>query len=146
VKRLAGLLAVLGLALTACGSSSLSADQLRSGATRTCNLARRRTDQIPTPTAPAEGIHFLSQGIAALTPMHATLTRFRPPGDLAHDYRTAVDNTGKELAALRFTLTSLKSGNDPIVAMKTLQARLTPLEAKGSAAWRSLQIPACELR
>jgi hypothetical protein len=143
VKRLAGLLAVLGLALTACGSSTLSADQLRSGATEACNLARRSTDGIPTPSEPSEGVSFLSRGITALAPLQATLTKLRPPSDLAGDYRTAVRASATELAALRFALRGLKTGNDPIVALKTLQARLGPVESRGDAAWHSLKIPAC---
>jgi hypothetical protein len=145
----AGLIGVLAAGLTAalsaagCGTSTLSAGQLRNYATKTCNLARRRTDQIPTPSTPSGGISFLSRGIAALAPQQATLEALRPPADLAGEYRTALEASRMQLAALRVTLTELKAGNDPVDAIKSLQSKLSPLEAKGDAAWQSVGIPAC---
>jgi hypothetical protein len=141
----AGLVGVLAAALAAagCGTSTLSAGQLRNYATKTCNLARRRTDQIATPSTPSGGVSFLSRGIAALTPQQATLEALRPPADLAGEYRTALQASRMQLAALRFTLTELRAGNDPVDAIKSLQSKLSPLEAKGDAAWQSLGIPAC---
>ena len=58
-------------------------------------------------------------------------------------YRNALNATEQELKALQSTLNGLKAGNDPIVAIKTLQTQLAPLEKQASAAWRALGVPAC---
>jgi hypothetical protein len=141
----AGLVGVLAAALTAagCGTSTLSAAQLRSDATKTCDLARQRTERIATPSTPGGGISFLSRGIAALAPQQSTLQALHPPSDLAGNYRSALDASQKQLTALRSALTDLKAGSDPVTAVKSLQRKLSPLEAKGDAAWHSLGIPAC---
>ncbi len=145
MRRLGGVAGTLAvaLAMAACGSSSLSTVQLRTSAAQACDLAHQRAEKIPTPSTPAGGAGFLSRGITALAPAQATLESLRPPGDLAGAYRTAVGFSGKRLAALRFTLADLKVGDDPVVAIKSLQEKLAPLEARGDAAWRSLGIPAC---
>ncbi len=140
--RRVGLLALgllLAFALAGCGGSSLSASQLRAPATRICNLAARRTSAIPTPTMPGGGARFLTRGIAALRP---ELSQLRALSSLGA-YRQALDATAAELAALRSTLRGLRAGNDPVIAIKTLQLKLSPLEVRASEAWRALGIPAC---
>jgi hypothetical protein len=144
VRPLAAAAAVLALVVAGCGASnSLSATQLRSRATVTCNLARRRTNQIASPTLPVQGARFLSRGIAALTPELATLTTLRPPAALASDYTRALTASDRELRALRSALNGLKAGNDPVVAIRTLQQQLSPLEVRADGAWRALELPAC---
>jgi hypothetical protein len=129
--------------LAGCGSNALSDSQLRSRAGRICALATQRTGRIPTPTLPTQEAQFLSRGIAALTPELNALRRLRPPGDMAGDYRDAVEAIGSELAALRSTLKGLRAGNDPVVAIKTLQQELAPAETKASIAWSALDLQAC---
>ncbi len=126
-------------ALTGCGSSSLSSAQIRSRATKICTATAGRTGKISTPTSPAEAVTFLDRGIAAigqevvqLRAMHVSATA-----------QTAVDGTAAELAALRFTLKGMRADNDPVVEIKTLQARLRPIERRTNDAWRSLDVPAC---
>lgn len=126
-----------------CGSHTLTDSQLRTRATRICRLAARRTDRIATPTSPGQEAEFLNRGIAALTPELTALKRLSAPDDMSGDYRAAVDATGAELAALRSTRKGLRAGNDPVVAIKTLQQELTPAEAKASSAWTTLELPAC---
>jgi hypothetical protein len=138
--------ATVAVALAGCGSSSLSASQLRARAAVICDRAHVKTDAIATPALPSQGERFLTFGAAALAPELTALRRLRPLDDLAGDYRRALDATAGELGALRFTVTGLKAGNDPVVAIKTLQQRLAPLEQTGDAAWRSLKIPACAAR
>jgi hypothetical protein len=134
-----GAAALATLALASCGSSSLSAAQIRSRATKICTATARRTGKIDTPASPGGGVAFLNRGIAAinlevnqLRAMHATGTA-----------RTAVDGTAAELAALRFTLKGLHADNDPVIAIKTLERRLAPIEQRTNTAWRTLDIPAC---
>jgi hypothetical protein len=144
VTHTAGLAAVVvAVTVGGCGSSSLSASQLRARSTVICNRARARTAAIATPGLPAQGERFLSLGAAALSPEVTALRRLRPPDDLAAGYGRALNATAGELGAVRFTVTGLKSGNDAVVAIKTLQQRLAPLERTGDAAWRALKIPAC---
>ena len=51
-----------------------------------------------------------------------------------------------ELAALRSSLKGLRAGNDPVVAIKTLQQQLIALEQRANGAWRTLKVPACVSR
>lgn len=142
--RLAALGAAVAMALSACGSSGLTDTQLRTRATRICAQASRRTARIPTPAEPTQGAVFISRGIAVLGPELTALQRLRPPSDMSGDYRDAMDATNAELRALHSTLTGLKAGNDPVVAIKTLQELLEPVEAKASLAWSTLELPACQ--
>jgi hypothetical protein len=140
----AALLAVfISFAAAGCGSSSLSSAQLRSRATQACDLTNRRLGQIPTPQVPGAGAAFLSRGVAALRPELAALERLHAGGAAADPYSRALAASDQELKALQSSLKGLKAGNDPVVAIKTLQQQLAPLEARGIAAWRALGIPAC---
>ena len=101
VRLAAVRLAVVLLAvvlLAGCGSAALSDSQLRSRASRICALATVRTDRITTPTMPSQEAAFVNRGIAALTPELTALQRLRAPGDMADDYRDAVEATGAEVA------------------------------------------------
>jgi hypothetical protein len=135
-----GLLA--GVALAGCGASSLSASQLRSRAAHICTVSALEAGAIPTPTTPAEGARFVRSGIAVLRPELVKLRTLQGPDE----YRRAVAAMAGELAALRFTLKGLRAGNDPVVAIKTLQRQLAPIELRGSRAWSALGIPACASR
>jgi hypothetical protein len=135
------LMAAVGVA--GCGSHTLSDSQLRARATRICRQATRSTDRIATPARPGQEAVFLSRGIAALSPELTSLKRLSAPGDMSGDYRAAVDATAAELAALRSTLKGLRAGNDPVVAIKTLQQLLAPAEVRASSAWSTLGLPAC---
>jgi hypothetical protein len=134
---------LMALAVGACGSSSLSDTQLRTSAGRICTVADRRTARIPTPARPADGAAYLSRGLAALKSEVTQLRALHPPNDLAGDYRTGVDAAAAEVAALRSAVKGLKVGGDPVVEIKTLQHRLTPLEARADDAWRSVDVDAC---
>ncbi len=141
-----GLLSAVLLAaavLGGCGSTALTDTQLRSRAGRICALATRRTNRIATPTMPTQEASFINRGIAALAPEVTALRRLRAPGDIADDYGDVVEATAAELTALRSTLKGLKAGNDPVVAIKTLQQQLAPAEFKAGIAWSALGLPAC---
>jgi hypothetical protein len=134
----------LALAATGCGGSrSMSARQLRAGAARVCTVATQRLNSIPTPQVPSEGTAFLRRGIAAMAPELAALSAMHPGGELGVHFRKALNATEQELTVLQSSLKGLKAGNDPIVAIKTLQAQLAPLETQARAAWRALDVPDC---
>jgi hypothetical protein len=134
----------LALAAAGCGgSSSMSVRQLQTGATRVCIVATQRLNRISTPQVPSQGVSFLRRGIAALAPELTALSRLHPDGDLGVHFRQALKATEQELTILQSSLKGLKAGNDPIVAMKTLQTQLAPLEKQAGAAWRALGVPAC---
>lgn len=139
----AGAGAALAVAVAACGSSSLSDTQLRSSASQICTTADRSAAQIPSPTRPSEGAAYLNRGLAVLTPELTRLQGLHAPGDLAGDYRTALDAAASELAALRSAVKGLKSGDDPVVEIKSLQRKLAPLEKRADDAWRSAEVDAC---
>jgi hypothetical protein len=147
LRRACAPIVALALALAAggCGggSPSLSARQLRTRASNACAVATRRLNLIPTPQVPSQGAGFVRRGVAALKPEVAALAALHPEGEMGVDFRRAQTATEQELKALQSTITGLKAGNDPIVAIKTLQAQLAPLEKQASAAWRALKIPAC---
>jgi hypothetical protein len=137
---------VIVLFVAGCGSSSLSDTQLRANAARMCSAAQRRAEQISAPKRPADAVRYLSHGITALTPQVTALRALPASGDLAKRYRSAVDAVDAELRELRSAVRGLKSGNDPVVAIKTLQERLAPLERRADASWRAIDIPACVSR
>jgi hypothetical protein len=135
----AGVGTLTAAALAGCGSSALSPAQIRTRATHICTATARRTGKIATPTSPDDAVAFLNRGIAAIDREVVALRAMHASGTA----KTAVDGTAAELGALRFTLKGLQAENDPVVAIKTLQARLAPIEQRANAAWRSLDIPAC---
>ena len=135
----AGVAALATLAVAACGSSSLSAAQIRTRATKICTATARRTGKIATPASPSGGVGFLNHGISAISLEVAQLRALHATGMA----RTAVDGTAAELAALRFTLKGLHADNDPVITIKTLERRLAPIQQRTNAAWRELDIPAC---
>ncbi|MBV9838004.1 MAG: hypothetical protein JO156_07790 [Solirubrobacterales bacterium] len=134
---------VAALALTACGSSSLSSEQLRGAATRLCSAASKRAALIPTPSSPAAAAGFLSQGAAALSPELAGLRALHAPGDLAQVYATAVGASSAELSAIQAAVRDLAAGGDEVITVKSLQQQLAPMESEANGAWQALQIPAC---
>jgi cytochrome c556 len=134
----------LVLTLAGCGgATSMSAHQLRADATRACAVATQRLDAVSTPKLPSDAAAFLRGGIAALQPELEGLAALHPDGELGKQLERARSATQQELAALQSSLKGLRTGNDPIVAIKTLQAQLLPLEKRATAAWLSLNIPAC---
>ena len=86
---------------------------------------------------------FLQRGIAALAPRVTALHKLNPSSDLESVYATAVGASDRELALLRSTLHGLQAGNDPVVAIKTLQNELGPAEDAAGRAWREVEVPAC---
>jgi hypothetical protein len=143
-RRACAPIVALALAAAGCGSSSsTSARQLRAGASQACTVANQRLNLIATPQVPSEGAAFVRSGIAALTTEVTTLAALHPSEEMEVAFRRAHTATRQELKALQSSLKGLKAGNDPIVAVKTLQAQLAPLEKQATAAWRALKIPAC---
>ncbi|MBV9047279.1 MAG: hypothetical protein JOY58_03365 [Solirubrobacterales bacterium] len=142
----AGLLSVAlaTLAVAGCGGSGpLSATQLRSSATHVCTQANQHSDHIATPASASGGLSFLQSGIAVLRPELGSLRTLKAPTQLSQLYAVSLTTFSRELSDLERTAHGLASGSDPVTAMKTLQARLGPLETREDRAWRQLQIPAC---
>ncbi len=136
--------ALATLALAGCGSSgSLSATQLRSSANNVCAQADRRSDQIRTPSSASGGLAFLDSGIAVLRPELDSLRSLKAPTQLSQVYGSSLTTFSRELSDLERTAHGLQTGSDPASTMKSLQARLAPLETREDRAWRALQIPAC---
>jgi hypothetical protein len=132
-------LAVLG----GCGSTSLSTAELRTQAGRICTIANRQTDRIPTPSTPAGGAAFLRRGIAVLRPELSALRSLLAGGTASREYATSMSAFAQKLNLLGGTLHDLTAGEDPVVAIKTLQSQLAPIEARENGAWEALEIPAC---
>ncbi|MFZ0384377.1 MAG: hypothetical protein WAL22_01825 [Solirubrobacteraceae bacterium] len=141
--RAAAALACSALLVGGCGSSSLSNPQLRRKAARICMTAQRSSESIAAPSDPAKGEQFLQRGIAALAPQVTALHRLKPSSELQDSYAGALRATDHELALLRSALRGLKAGNDPVVAIKTLQDELGPAEDAAGNAWRQVDVPAC---
>jgi hypothetical protein len=131
------------LLLGACGSKPLSSSQLHDQATRLCALATRQTDRIPTPASPVGSSGFLKRGIAVLTPELNGLRGLRPPGDVADVYFASLGAFANKLSYLRHAVYELSAGEDPVIAVKTLQQQLAPIESQENGAWQALEIPAC---
>jgi hypothetical protein len=134
------------LALTGCGSSSLSTSRLRADATNICLRADAQSVRIQPPATPAGTSAFMRRGVAVLTPELAQLRRLRPPARERGAYSTMLGAFERELSILRTTSDGLDRGADPVSTIKTLQERLAPVESDEAAASRQLQIPACVSR
>jgi hypothetical protein len=131
------------LLLAGCGSKPLSSSQLHDQATRVCALATTQTDQIPTPASPAGSAAFLKRGIAVLAPELNALRALRAPGEVADVYSTSLGAFASKLSDLRHAIHQLSGGEDPVIAVKTLQQQLAPIESQENGAWQALEIPAC---
>jgi hypothetical protein len=146
MRRRAGLsplAALAAAALVGCGSTPLSTTQLRNQATHVCIVAGKVTDRIPAPSSPAGGAAFLARGAAVLGPELQALRALKPPSDLAQVYTTSLSAFTHKLDALAATIHNLNAGGDPVIAIKTLEQRLEPIEVQENTAWQTLQIPAC---
>ena len=78
-----------------------------------------------------------------LAPQVTALHGLRPSSDLQQQYTTAIRATDRELVLLRRALRGLRAGNDPVVAIKTLQDDLDPAEDAAARAWHAIEVPAC---
>jgi hypothetical protein len=146
MRRGAVLANVAALGLSGCGGGSLSISDLRSDAAKICAAASAQTQRIPTPTSPSGGAAFLARGDTAIAAELKRLQALRPPSDAADAYASALSASAGELRELRATIGQLSRGGDPTTALKTLQRRLAPLEARANAAWQTLEISACQDR
>lgn len=140
---LAVALAASPLALSACGSDSLSADQLRSQAGAICARAARATDRIPMPASPDGSGGFLAEGLARLRPAAVQLSALKAPQELRGQYDRAARLAGQEVALIARRERAIAAGGDPADAFRQLAAALRPLTTEENAYWRALQIPAC---
>jgi hypothetical protein len=134
------------LVLAGCGSKPLSTTELTNDATRVCTIASRQTDLIPTPASPAGTAAYLRRGIAVMTPELRGLRALRPSNDVADVYATSLGSFAKQLSYLKDTMRDLAGGEDPVIAIKTLQQELGPIESQENGAWQALEIPACVIR
>lgn len=133
----------VALALSGCGSSSPSASRLRAQATRVCQRALTESSRIQPPATPAQTAPFLRRGAGVLAGELAALRRLRVPSEQTGPYAAALEAMGQELNTLTATVHALDRGADPLSAIKTLQRKLTPIEARDTAAWRTVGVPAC---
>jgi hypothetical protein len=138
VALAAGMLAVSG-----CGSQPLSNSQLATQATRLCQLASLQTDRIPTPSDPSGSALYLKRGIAVMKAELAQLHKLRAPDDVADVYTVSINSFAKKLSYMRDTVHDLARGEDAVIAIRTLQQDLGPVEQQENGAWRTLQISAC---
>lgn len=143
LRATAGLTAIAATVAAGCGSSPLSAADLRQQAGEICTKADRQIGRISTPSSDAAGNSFIKQGIAVLDPELAQLKGLVPPADESSVYRSAIRALSGELDSLHAAATQLDRGADPVKAFKALQARLAPQETDADSAWRALGIPAC---
>ena len=137
-------LAATAIVAAGCGSAPPpSLVQLRAKGPRICAAASGRLRRIPTPSTEVGGETFLARAIAVLGPELRELRRSSAPGDGADVYRAALGAITGELRALRGAVRALDRQQDPVIAFKTLQQRLGPLERQADGAWQALQMSAC---
>jgi len=138
---------VAALAVAGCGSSPPpSLIQLRAQATRICSTASRQLGTIATPPSEAQGDAFLKHGIAVLGPELGQLHSLEAPTTAADVYRAALSGLSGELSGLKDAAQALARQEDPVIAFRALQQRLSPLERQADDAWQALQIPTCMSR
>ncbi len=131
------------LALAGCGSSSISAAQLRNRAAQVCATANHETAAIPTPHSPGASVAFLARGLAVLKPELAQLRVLSVPEKLGPVYGVSLNAFAGEVQALASAIRRLRAGADPHATIAALAHRLEPLQSEENGAWRALEIPAC---
>ena len=137
-------LAATAALLAGCGSTPPpSLIQLRAQGTRICASAGHRLGRITPPRSEAGGEAFLNRGLGVLRPELTRLRQLRAPSEGADVYRAALAAVAGEVQALQGTLRALGRQQDPVIAFKTLQQHLGPLEKQADGAWQALQMPAC---
>jgi hypothetical protein len=142
----ATLMATVMAALAGCGGDTLGAQELRSRATTACATAGRQINGIAMPSSPAGDRLFLTEGVAALRPELTALKTLRPPRALAGTYTSSLGELGQIVSTLDATAAAVGQGSDPVIAFKTLEQQLAPIEAQQNQAWQALGVPACILR
>ncbi|MEA2198350.1 MAG: hypothetical protein QOJ25_2401 [Solirubrobacteraceae bacterium] len=135
--------ALVAVLLAGCGSSTLSARELRRRATLVCTTAVRRSDRISLPPSNAAGAVFLARGITIFRPELTALRKLAPPRSLANAYRVALADSAQQLDALIATDHNLRNGGDPVVAIRQLDVELGPINDRDRASWRTVGAPAC---
>lgn len=125
------------------GSSSTSAAQLRAQATRICTAADQRAVRLARTSNSAHPETFLTRGLLALRAEYRQLRRLRAAGDAGAVYSSALAAMSGELGAVGHAITALERHQDPVLAFRALQARLSPLERQANSAWNSLGVSAC---
>lgn len=147
VRRGRGALAVVSsaalLAVGCGGSSGISQAQLDAKAGRACTAAAESLQRIDSPKLPNDAGRFLTHGIAVIGPEVTQLARLHPAGSAAATYRSALDASRAELAALRRATRAIHENADPIATMRELQRRLAPLELEAGGAWTALGLSVC---
>jgi hypothetical protein len=139
-----GLLAgAVAIALAGCGTATPTTGAFRAGATRVCTRAIAKAGRVPPPATVADTTTFLRRGTAVLRSELAELRALRAPTAQTTAYAAALTADQRELDLLDAVVHDLDLGADPLSAVKTLQRRLSPLEAADAAAWRALDVPAC---
>lgn len=130
--------------LAGCGSTAPpSLVQLRAQGMRICASTDASLGRIGTPRTAAGGAPFLKHGVSVLGPELRELRTLHAPAAAADVYRAAVQALASELGALRSAVHALQHQQDPVIAFKTLQQHLRPLETQANDAWQALQMPAC---
>ncbi|MDQ6806949.1 MAG: hypothetical protein M3065_18770 [Actinomycetota bacterium] len=141
--KLAVIAALVAVALSGCGSGTLTAKALRQQASLVCTTAVRHSARIAMPSSNSGGAAFLAQGIAVFRPELAALKQLEPPRRLAEAYRAALGDAKQQLDALIATDHTLGTGEDPVVAIKQLDVELAAIDVRDREAWRALGAPAC---
>jgi hypothetical protein len=138
--------AATAIALSGCGTSALSTPVLRTRATRICRLASTREQRIPTPTAPAGGAAFLSDGALVLRRELRSLRGLDAGGRATAPYARALRDLAAERSQLEASAERLAHDADPVAEIRALQTQLAALESDADDAWQRLGIPACTTR
>lgn len=85
----------------------------------------------------------MKRAVAVLGPELEQLQELHPPAEASDVYNAALDALAGDLRALQGTVRALGRQQDPVIAFKTLQQQLGPLERQADDAWQALQMPAC---
>jgi hypothetical protein len=137
------MLPALAVVLAGCGSSEPSDVQLRNHANAICAAANRKASAISSPSSPDGVPAFLANGATVFSAELERLRALRPPSDIKDVYEASITALAKKVDELELTARRIHSGQDPVVAMKTLQEHLAPLESDEDHAWSALQVSAC---
>jgi hypothetical protein len=139
------LLAVLALALVACGDDRMSAKEYRSAATRICVDSEKATDAIEQPTrSNTEAIVDYLQRLADAS--EDTIQRFEkldPPEELSKPHRDILAANRDGQQTVRKVIADLRGGDEAREVLQASTARLRALGQRVNAAAKKLGLDEC---
>jgi hypothetical protein len=133
----------LALALAACGTKPLSANEFRARASAICAAEQLRSRQVARPLSPSDVTSFVAAALRLGKPAVDKLGALRPPDDLKPPFDSALGLLRRRLGLLTDAGKRLREHAEPLALFATLEPKLAPLKLEEARHWQALALPQC---